>query len=147
MRYILTENITIPAGSVCKLTSELGGGGLEVEHEPGERGCVRVFLGRAAALREGMVVAKPELAVVEAAPEPTPTPLREVATVMQDPVAALRKLADELEASPEAIHAIGVVTLTGPRNLTTYGYGPDGHVPEIALMFTAAVQRSARGYN
>jgi hypothetical protein len=64
MRYVLTENLTIPAGTVFELTDELGGGGLEAKHDPGERGCVRVFMGRAAGLREGMIVAKPVLEVV-----------------------------------------------------------------------------------
>lgn len=61
MRYVTTEPITIPGGTVFEVSDELGGGGLETTME---RGCMRVFLGRAAALEQGMVVARPVLAAV-----------------------------------------------------------------------------------
>lgn len=73
--------------------------------------------------------------------------LREVVTVCLDPIAALRKLADDLEASPEKVHAIGIVTLTGDNHLDTYGYGPDGNLPQVCLMMQAAIQRCAKGYD
>jgi hypothetical protein len=77
----------------------------------------------------------------------TPVPLREVVSVCLDPVTALRQLADKLEASPEKVHAIAVVTLTGANHLESYGYGPDGNLPQCCLMMTAAIQRCAKGYD
>jgi len=61
MRYVTTEPITIPGGTVFEVSDSLPDGGLETLVD---RGCMRVFLGRAAALEQGMVAARPVLAAV-----------------------------------------------------------------------------------
>lgn len=73
--------------------------------------------------------------------------LREVPTVAQDVPAALRRLADGIEAGEYGdVRAVGVVTLDTADNIETLGYGRDGIAPNIALMFQAAIQRFARAF-
>lgn len=74
-------------------------------------------------------------------------PLREAPTVALDPIGALRWLADELERNPEKVHAIGVVTLTGHNAIDSYGYGPDGNLAQVSLMFQTAIQRATNGFD
>lgn len=62
-RFILTSPITFPAGTVLHVSDRLGDGGLCAYHD-GDLGLSTLFLGRARALREGLVVSKPELGVV-----------------------------------------------------------------------------------
>jgi hypothetical protein len=64
MRYVLTENIVIPAGTEFKVTDKDYGPAGALEYIQ-ERGIMRVFLGRAAALDQGMVVARPIIKAVE----------------------------------------------------------------------------------
>lgn len=60
-RYLTTEPITIPAGTELTPSGMFGGGGLEAMFE---RGLMRVFIGRAAGLAEGMIVARPILKAI-----------------------------------------------------------------------------------
>lgn len=80
---------------------------------------------------------------------PPVTPLREVAPVAIDIVAAVRRLADSLEADIKDgldVRAVAVVTLTGNK-LDAMSYGRDGHLPQACTMFTEAANRIARGYD
>ena len=61
-RYILTENITVQAGTEFVVSDDLGVGGVCARFD---YGVMTVHLGRAAALEQGMIVARPALKVVE----------------------------------------------------------------------------------
>jgi hypothetical protein len=65
MKFVLTEPITIPPGTEFEVCDDLGAGGLEYRDD---RGYMRVFLGRAAALEQGMVVARPVINLVQKEP-------------------------------------------------------------------------------
>lgn len=57
-RFVTTETITIPAGTVFETSDVVGEGGLEMDltTEIGSHGCMRVFLGEIAALDAGLIV-------------------------------------------------------------------------------------------
>ena len=57
LKYVLTTPIVIPAGTVLETADDLGEGGL-VHRD--DRGCMQLYLGRVAALSEGMVEAAPQ---------------------------------------------------------------------------------------
>lgn len=60
-RFVTTQPITIPAGTEFFAADDFGGGGIEAMFD---RGYMRVFLGRRAALEQGMVVSRPKLELV-----------------------------------------------------------------------------------
>lgn len=64
MAYVLTTPFTIPAGTVFEQASDVPDGGLEALLQPG---CMRVFVGRVAALDQGLIAPerkRPALSVV-----------------------------------------------------------------------------------
>lgn len=62
MKYITTQPITIPAGSEFEIDNEtFASGGL---HHMSDYCYMHVYLGRAEAIRQGVVVAKPVFKVV-----------------------------------------------------------------------------------
>jgi hypothetical protein len=66
VKFITTQPITIPAGTEFVTCDDHGGGGLR---HMSDYGYMIVYLGRAEALRQGMVIAKPTLALVESPDE------------------------------------------------------------------------------
>lgn len=61
-------------------------------------------------------------------------------TNMRDPVASLRKIADDIEAGEYGeVGAVGVVLLGD--TMECFGIGPDSEAPSIALLFHAALSR------
>jgi len=63
MKYILTEDVVFRAGTELEVSTDpmVPDGALEVRRD---RGCMILFIGRASALDQGMVKAKPALRVV-----------------------------------------------------------------------------------
>ncbi len=62
MKYVLTENVTFPAGTELLADAD---GSLFVQSD---RGLVMLRMGRAAALSEHMVVARPSISLIHSQP-------------------------------------------------------------------------------